>query len=52
MDSKITLNDTQNAAGAHTFLSTESILGTWLSLMSRGPPADWILCSAYVIPQN
>lgn len=42
------MNDMQNAMGAHSFLSSESIFGTGASLMSRGPPADWILCSAFI----
>lgn len=36
----------QKAMGAHAFFSAESIFGTCTSRMSRGPDADWILCSA------
>lgn len=36
----LTLNDMQKAMGAHSFLSTESIFGTWTSRMSKGPDPD------------
>ena len=45
----LTLKEMQNAEGAHSFLRTESIFGTWVSRMSREPAADSILCSACVI---
>lgn len=38
-----TLKETQKALGAHSFLSRESILGTWTRRISRGPDPDWIL---------
>jgi len=46
---RLTLKDMQNAEGAQSFLRTESNFGTWVSRMSRGPAADWILCSACVM---
>lgn len=45
-DDSPTLNDMWKAIGAHSFLSTKSIFGTWASRISRGPDADWILCKA------
>lgn len=49
MKSHLTLNDMQKAMGAQSFLSTKSILGTWTSRISKGPDADWILCTAYTV---
>ena len=43
---RLTLKDMQNAEEAQSFLRTESIFGTSVSRMSRGPATDWILCSA------
>lgn len=43
----LTLNDMQKAMGTQSLRRTESIFGTWTSRISKGPDADWILCSTY-----